>query len=104
MALSSPSSAVNDNDAKRLSEKILSKLAYSCAKTADIACDHDWYMATALAVRDHVVDQWIDSQRKIEISKQKQVYYFSVEYLIGRLLFDTLTNLQMVETARTALF
>ena len=38
-----------------------------------------------------------------EKAGSKQINYFSVEYLIGRLLFDTLTNLQMVETARSAL-
>jgi starch phosphorylase len=89
--------------AVEFSHKILSKLIYSCGKTAEMACDHDWYMATALAVRDHVVDHWLRSQRDSEKDNRKQVNYFSVEYLIGRLLFDTLTNLRMVETARTAL-
>ena len=34
---------------------------------------------------------------------KKRVYYLSIEFLIGRLLFDTLTNLQLVEPARAAL-
>ena len=33
----------------------------------------------------------------------KQVCYLSIEYLIGRLLFDALTNLDMVEPVRDAL-
>ena len=102
MALSSPVSSIDASVAK-FSRKILSKLVYSCGKTPDTACDHDWYMATALAVRDHVVDHWIPSQRACEKTTSKQVAYLSVEYLIGRLLLDTLTNLRMVETARSGL-
>ena len=102
MALSSPVSSI-DPSAAEFSRKILSKLMYSCGKTQDTACDYDWYMATAFAVRDHVIDHWISSQRVSEKTNSKQVAYFSVEYLIGRLLFDTLTNLRMIETARSAL-
>jgi len=35
--------------------------------------------------------------------KKKRVYYLSIEFLIGRLLLDTLTNLRLVEPARRAL-
>ena len=85
------------------SRKVQRKLLYSCGKSTDTACDHDWYMATALAARDHVVDRWIESQHSSEQANSKQVNYFSIEFLIGRLLFDTLTNLRMVDTARVAL-
>ena len=102
MALSSLASSF-DAAAADLSRAIIDKLMYSCGKTADMACDHDWYFATALAVRDRVVDRWIESQRASEKNATKQINYLSVEYLIGRLLFDTLTNLRLVETARTAL-
>ena len=103
MALSSPVSSIGASSATEFSRTILNKLLYSCGKTTEAACDHDWYMATALAIRDHIVDQWIVSQSASEKSNSKQINYFSVEYLIGRLLFDTLTNLRMVETARSAL-
>ncbi len=108
-----PLSAVStgDRDARNtatdaataFAEKILDKLVYNCARSSDTACDHDWYMATALAARDHVVDRWLASQRRSEESGAKQVNYLSVEFLIGRLLLDTLTNLRMADTAREAL-
>ena len=102
MAVSSPVPAI-DESAAEFSQSILDKLTYACGKTAKTACEHDWYMATALAARDRVVDHWIDSQREVEAKHGKRVYYLSVEFLIGRLLFDTLTNLRMVDTARSAL-
>src|ERR1700751_2980729 len=86
-----------------LRDAILDKLTYACAKNAATASDLDWYVATVLAVRDRIVDRWMDADRRTEREHKKRVYYLSVEYLIGRLLFDPLTNLRNVEPARAAL-
>jgi starch phosphorylase len=82
---------------------ILSKLAYAVGKDAAHAQDHDWYVATALAVRDQAVDRWIETTRHVYASGQKRVYYLSLEFLIGRLLGEYLCNLQLFETCRQAL-
>jgi glycogen phosphorylase len=82
---------------------ILSKLAYAVGKDAAHAQDHDWYVATALAVRDQAVDRWIETTRHVYASRQKRVYYLSLEFLIGRLLGEYLCNLQLFETCRQAL-
>jgi starch phosphorylase len=82
---------------------ILAKLTYAVGKDAAHAHDHDWYMATALAVRDQAVDRWIATTRKIYATGQKRVYYLSLEFLIGRLLSEYLCNLQLMETCRAAL-
>ncbi|HZP78193.1 MAG TPA: glycogen/starch/alpha-glucan phosphorylase [Pseudolabrys sp.] len=90
-------------DVAAFRDAIVARLTYSAGKTIASAVDHDWFVATALAVRDRIVDRWVESNRRTEAEQGKQVYYLSVEYLIGRLLFDTLTNLRMLETAREAL-
>ena len=55
------------------------------------------------AVRDRIVDHWVDATRKTYRDGRKRVYYFSLEFLIGRLLFDALGNLGLTATAREAL-
>ncbi len=82
---------------------ILQKLTYMVGKDPDHARDHDWLVATALAVRDQIIDRWVDATRKTYRDGRKRVYYFSLEFLIGRLLFDALSNLGLVTTAREAL-
>jgi len=82
---------------------ILDKLTYMVGKDPGHAQDHDWLMATALAVRDRIVDRWMDATRKTYRDGRKRVYYFSLEFLIGRLLFDALGNLGLTNTARLAL-
>jgi starch phosphorylase len=82
---------------------ILSRLAYAVGKDAAHAQDHDWYVATALAVRDQAVDRWIETTRHVYASGQKRVYYLSLEFLIGRLLSEYLCNLQLHDICRAAL-
>ena len=86
-----------------LRDLILSKLTYAIGKDPLVAQEHDWFIATALAVRDRIVDRWMQSTRRTYAEQRKRVYYLSVEYLIGRLLFDALGNLGMIEPMREAL-
>ncbi len=90
-------------DSEELREAILAKLIYAVGKDTKTASPHDWFVALALAVRDRIVDRWMSARRRTHQANGKTVYYLSVEFLIGRLLFDGLTNLGLTETARDAL-
>ena len=91
------------SEATAFGQAVLAKLTYMVAKDPAHAQEHDWLIATALAVRDRVVDRWIEATRKTYRDGRKRVYYFSLEFLIGRLLFDALGNLGLTETVREAL-
>ncbi len=82
---------------------VLHKLTYAVGKDARYAVEHDWLVATCLATRDYLVDRWMDATRRTYRDGRKRVYYFSLEFLIGRLLFDALGNLGLTATARGAL-
>jgi starch phosphorylase len=60
-------------------------------------------VATAFAVRDCMVDRWLPSTQAAYAGGAKRVYYLSLEFLIGRLLFDSLNNLGILEPMRAAL-
>jgi starch phosphorylase len=89
--------------ASRLREAILGKLAYSIGKRPSDASEQDWFRATALAVRDLIVDSGLNSGQLRNNVHRKHIYYLSLEFLIGRLLSDTLCNLDLTEAAREAL-
>jgi glycogen phosphorylase len=84
-------------------DSVLLKLRYSVAKDPAHARDHDWLVAVCLATRDHVIDRWSESTRRAFRDGRKRVYYFSLEFLIGRVLYDALSNLGLATTAREAL-
>jgi glycogen phosphorylase len=52
-----------------------------------------WLYATAAFARDLIVDRWAETRRRKEQQGAKEICYFSMEFLIGRLLTDTLRNL-----------
>ena len=82
---------------------VLAKLRYSVAREPAHARDHDWLIALSLAARDHVIDRWSETTRRTYRDGRKRVYYFSLEFLVGRMLLDALSNLGLAATARAAL-
>ncbi|HUO23550.1 MAG TPA: glycogen/starch/alpha-glucan phosphorylase [Caulobacteraceae bacterium] len=92
-----------DDQVVAMRRALVAKLTYAVGKDPIVASKHDWYLATALTVRDRIVDRWFPSTRAIYEQKRKRVYYLSLEFLIGRLLFDSLNNLQLTDTVRSAL-
>jgi starch phosphorylase len=93
----------NDEDVAALQAAILDKLTYHVGKRRAIATERDWLMATAIALRDQIVDHWLAGIDAAYHDGSKRVYYLSLEFLIGRLLFDNLNNLNKLDTMRAAL-
>ncbi len=88
---------------EELRQAILAKLTYTVGRDTTTARGHDWLAATVLAVRDRIIDRWMESSRATQELGRKQVYYLSLEFLVGRLLFEALGNLGLIEEARQAL-
>jgi starch phosphorylase len=86
-----------------LRRRIMAKLTYEVCRGPERATSRDWFVATALAVRDRMVERRLASARAAASGGVKRVYYMSLEYLIGRLLFDALGNLGMIDDTRAAL-
>ncbi|MEL6679986.1 MAG: glycogen/starch/alpha-glucan phosphorylase, partial [Pseudomonadota bacterium] len=86
-----------------LAEEIVNRLTFRIGKDATVATPHDWLTAAILVVRDRAVTRWMESTRETYEREGKRVYYLSLEFLIGRLLRDTVSNLGMMEDLRAAL-
>ncbi len=95
--------ATGEATVARLREAVLEKLTYSVGKDRNAASERDWFIAVALATRDRLVDNWMTTVRANYRDSRRRVYYLSLEFLIGRLLVDSLTNLGLVEPMRAAL-
>ncbi len=77
-----------------LADSILDTLVHRIGKDAQAALPHDWLAATILTVRNDIVERWMASTKAAHAAGAKRVYYLSLEFLIGRLLRDAVTNLQ----------
>ena len=54
-------------------------------------------------VRDRITELWLDIRPNNKRAHKKRIYYLSIEFLIGRLLSDSLAHLGLTEEARRAL-
>ena len=52
-----------DEDIASLRRSIVAKLTYSVGRDPIVATERDWFVATALAVRDRIVERWMTSTR-----------------------------------------
>lgn len=83
--------------------QILQHLGKSLAKDPSNATNYDWRMSLSLAVRDLIIEPWLESERRVRRAEGKRVYYLSMEFLIGRLIEDAAVNLGIEEIAESAL-
>jgi starch phosphorylase len=98
-----PSPAPRSSKPEILAEEIIERLTYRIGKDAKVAKPHDWLTATILVIRDRIIDKWMESTRKVYATGAKRVYYLSLEFLIGRLMRDAVSNLGLMEEVRDAL-
>ena len=59
-------------DVVTLRRMVVAKLTYAVGKDPIVASDRDWFVATAFAVRDRIVDRWMPSMRAIYLEGHAQ--------------------------------
>ncbi len=63
----------------------------------------DKYRALAALVRDEIMPHWVDTNTEYKNSDRKQVYYFSIEFLLGKMLRSYLYSLGIEEMVEEGL-
>ncbi|PKK40269.1 Glycogen phosphorylase [Clostridiaceae bacterium JG1575] len=67
------------------------------------ASDYELYQALGSLVKEYQAQAWTKTQKRYRQYHEKQVYYFSIEFLLGRLLGSNLLNLGIRDVAKEAL-
>ncbi|MFM8975390.1 MAG: glycogen/starch/alpha-glucan phosphorylase [Vulcanococcus sp.] len=88
--------------ARTLAEEIQRHLFFSQAKAPSLATQHDHYMALSLAVRDRLLQNWVDTAEAYTRQGVRTAAYLSAEYLLGPHLDNNLVNLGMRQEAEQA--
>ncbi len=91
-------------DVASIKQSLANRMIYSVGKDNYTATDRDWFHATAYVVRDRLIERWMETMRTYYREDTKRVYYFSLEFLIGRSLINSLLNLGFCDEAKEALF
>jgi starch phosphorylase len=92
-----------DSPTEVMRSLILRHLVSTLARHTASATPRDWWVATALAVRDTIHERMIATQGVHNAQNVRRVYYFSLEYLMGRLFGNNLLATGLFDEAQAAL-
>ena len=90
-------------NADSIKQSLLERLTYAVGKDTITATDRDWFFTAAYVARDRLIDRWMETMRSYYINDAKRVYYFSMEFLMGRTLMNSLLNLGFEKEYRKVL-
>jgi starch phosphorylase len=90
-------------DREAIKRSFAQHVEYTLGKDEFSATQRDFFKSLALAARDRMFDRWNKTQQGYHQHDERRVYYLSMEYLLGRLLSDSLLNLGILDEARAAL-
>jgi starch phosphorylase len=86
-----------------LREAIEGHARYSLAQPWESLSTRQIFECVGLAVRDVLIDRRLETERRHRQADAKQLSYLSIEYLPGRMLANSLSNLGLRELCREAL-
>ena len=72
-------------------------------KTLEEASEQQIFQAVCYAVKDTIIENWMQTQQAYDDQDPKTVYYLSMEFLMGRALGNSLINLKEYKEVAEAL-
>src|SRR5512138_100742 len=90
-------------DVPSIKQALAEALTYAVGKDSLTATVRDWFNSAAYVVRDQMIERWMQTMRGYYDADAKRVYYFSMEFMMGRTLMNSLQSLELDQQTRSAL-
>lgn len=90
-------------DKETFKKAFIEKLETRQGKTLDEATPLDGYKVLGTLIREHISKNLIKTNQTYRQNGVKQVYYFSMEFLLGRLMTNNLINLNALKVVKEGL-
>ncbi len=100
-------SSISNSEYKKRKEFIKSEIAGKIrryfGKTVEQANLKEIYNAVSFTIRDEIMEKWIAYKQEADKKSQKELYYLSFEFLMGRAMGNNLMNMLETDLYRDAL-
>ncbi|WP_332694014.1 glycogen/starch/alpha-glucan phosphorylase [Halalkalibacter lacteus] len=86
-----------------LSQLLKEKLTSSFGKSLEEATTKEVFQSICLIMKDSIHPNWQMTQQTYDQNESKQVYYFSMEFLLGRMIETNLLNMGLLDIYKETL-
>ena len=90
-------------DKKLFKQEVINNLKTQFRVELDNATQQQIYQAVAYALKEWIIEDWMDTQKTYEEKDPKILYYMSMEFRMGRALGNNLINMSMYGEVKEAL-
>jgi starch phosphorylase len=90
-------------DTPAIIQALTRRLMFTVGKDNFTATQRDWLHSTIYAIRDRLIERWMETKSNYYHQDSKRVYYLSLEFLMGRALSNSLLNLDVEQEFAAAL-
>ncbi|RKD73181.1 starch phosphorylase [Sinobaca qinghaiensis] len=88
---------------QQLQDSICQTLEKKLGTTINEATSREIYIAVSSIVKENLNSEWLQTTKRYKEQNPRTVYYFSMEFLMGRLLESNLLNMHWLEPMKAAL-
>ena len=92
-----------ESSTQSIKESILYHLKFSLAHDTESATKRDWWLATAKAMQERIIERMIATAAVHHHEDVRRIYYLSLEFLMGRLFSNSLYSIGLFDEASEAL-
>lgn len=91
-------------DEASIRQAILNHLTLTFTKIPESATQRDWFESAVHAVRERLIERWVESMQSYYRHDSKRIYYLSLEFLVGRTFCNAILNLNIADAFKSALY
>lgn len=91
------------SSAESFKQALKAEVASRYGRDFEDAFDEERYLALGALINRHAGINWKETKKQIRDNGNKQLYYFSMEFLMGRLMVNNLMNMGIYDVVREGL-
>lgn len=91
------------SDAQTFKEALTTEVAHRFGRDFEDAYPEEIYLVLGSLIRDQLGNTWKETKQSVAEHHTKQLYYFSMEFLMGRLMTNNLMNMGVYDVVKEAL-
>ncbi|MFW5982103.1 MAG: glycogen/starch/alpha-glucan phosphorylase [Halanaerobiaceae bacterium] len=88
---------------KEFKEIFKIKMQNTVGKSLEEANNKDAYFVLASMIKEYMSSSWIETNKRYHQENKKQLYYFSIEFMIGKLLCSNILALDIMDICQESM-